>query len=84
MGSPTQVLEAGLQPWQEKQQMPAQQALPRLLLGVWQQSALLVHPLPPAGRRQVPVQHVCPAQQSLSPLHAPPNGALHRPSPQQT
>jgi len=53
-------LDSGLQPSQEKQQMPAQQTS-----------------LPPA-------QHVCPAQQSLSPLHAPPNGALHRPSPQQT
>ena len=57
------------QPWQEKQQVPAQQALPRLLLGVWQQSALLVHPLAPAGTRQMPAQHDCPTQQSLLPLH---------------
>ena len=73
---------SGLQPSQEKQQVPPQQASPWAALG--QQSVLLVHPLAPVGRRQVPWQHVCPTQQSLSPLHFAPNGALQLPSLQQT
>jgi hypothetical protein len=73
-------LLAGLQASQEKQQVPPQQASPKAARE--QQWALSVHPLPPAGRRQVPWQHVCPAQQSLSTLHVPPKGVLHVPSQQ--
>jgi hypothetical protein len=68
----------GPQPSQEKQQVPPQQtSLPSTVRE--QQWMLSVHPLPPAGRRQVPRQHPCPAQQSVSALHALPKGALHCP-----
>lgn len=76
---PTHSLSAGLQPLQEKQQVPPQQtSLPSSVRE--QQWMLSVHPLPPAGRRQVPRQHSCPAQQSVSALHALPKGALHCPA----
>jgi hypothetical protein len=75
--APTQVLLAGLQTSQAKQQVPPQQ---RSIWGAGeQQCSLAVHPLAPVGRRQVPRQHSCPAQQSVVALHAPPKSALHCP-----
>jgi hypothetical protein len=74
-------LAASSQSSQEKQQVPPQQTSPPPAVRE-QQWALAVHPLAPAGRRQVPWQHSCPAQQSVLALHAPPKATLHCPSAQ--